>query len=125
MVKEIDQLRRLYDNFEKFHRISVPLCAAENVMSDFVKEPLAKDFQERYIMGSAYEYSMDDNFIGSEYLFPYYKMIDVLGKELFRAKYTDARTLTGMNAANILISVLAKPNDNIMILGKIGAGTHP
>ena len=86
MVKEIDQLRRLYDNFEKFHRISVPLCAAENVMSDFVKEPLAKDFQERYIMGSAYEYSMDDNFIGSEYLFPYYKMIDVTWQGAFPCK---------------------------------------
>ena len=122
MVKEIDQLRRLYNNFEKFQRISVPLCAAENVMSDFVKEPLAKDFQERYIMGSAHEYSIDDNFIGSEYLFPYYKMIDTLGSELFHAKYTDARTLTGMNAANVLISVLAKPNDNIMILGKDWGG---
>ena len=122
MVKEIEQLRNIYNEFIRFQHSSVPLCAAENVLSDFVKEPLAKDFQERYIMGSAYEYSMEDNFIGSEYLLPYYKMISSLGREIFHAKYTDARTLTGMNAANILISVLAKPNDNIMILSKDWGG---
>ena len=122
MVKEIEQLRNIYNEFVRFQHSSVPLCAAENVLSDFVKEPLAKDFQERYIMGSAYEYSMEDNFIGSEYLLPYYKMISSLGREIFHAKYTDARTLTGMNAANILISVLAKPNDNIMILSKDWGG---
>ncbi len=122
MIKEIEDLQKIYNKFTQFQKTSLPLCAAENVISDFVKEPLSKDFQERYIMGSAYEYSMYDNFVGSEYLLPYYKMIDSLGKELFHAKYTDARTLTGMNAANMLISVLAKPNDHIMILGKEWGG---
>lgn len=45
-------------------------------------------------------------------------MIDELGRELFHAKYTDARTLTGMNAANMLASALMQRGDNIMILGK-------
>ena len=122
MYKEINHLETLFRSFKDFHKKSVPLCAAENVISEFVKSPLAADFQERYIMGSAYDYTMDDNFIGSEYLLPFYKMIDELGRELFDAKYTDARTLTGMNAANMLASALMRPGDNIMILGKQWGG---
>ena len=122
MLKEIQTIYDITSKFQNFHKNSLPLCAAENVISDFVKEPLKADFQERYIMGSAYNYSIDDNFIGSEYILPYYKMIDDLGKELFHAKFTDARTLTGMNAANLLISALCQKGDNIMILGKSWGG---
>lgn len=114
----MQKIKVLNENFYKFHQKTVPLCAAETVISDFVKAPLSQNFQERYIMGSAYEFTMTDNFIGAEYLYPYYQMINDLGKELFHAKYTDARTLTGMNAANMLVSALCKPGDNIMILSK-------
>lgn len=123
MYKEIENLGKVFLAFKDFHKKSVPLCAAENVISDFVKSPLSADFQERYIMGSAYDYTMNDNFVGSEYLLPFYKMIDELGRELFHAKYTDARTLTGMNAANMLASALMQQGDNVMILGK-GWGGH-
>lgn len=122
MYKEIEQLQHLSDKFNSFHKKSIPLCAAENVISDFVKAPLTANYQERYIMGSAYDFTMNDNFIGSELLLPYYHMINELGQELFHARYTDARTLTGMNAANLLISGLCKPGDNIMILGKEWGG---
>ena len=122
MIKELQKLKEINTNFKNFHKKSIPLCAAETVISNFVKSPLSKDFQERYIMGSAYVFSMDDNFVGADYLYPYYKMIDELGKELFHAKYTDARTLTGMNAANMLISALLKPGDKIMTLGKQWGG---
>ena len=122
MYKEIEYLEKIFKSFNDFHEKSVPLCAAENVMSDFVKSPLSADFQERYIMGSAYDFTMKDNFIGAEYLLPFYEMIDRLGQELFHAKYTDARTLTGMNAANMLASALMKEGDNVMVLGKDWGG---
>lgn len=123
-IKEIEAICELTKNFKNFHKNSLPLCAAENVVSDFVKIPLMADFQERYIMGSTYSYKMNGtNFIGSEYLFPYYKMIDELGKELFHAKYTDARTLTGMNAVNVIASSLCRIGDNVMILGE-NCGGH-
>ena len=121
-IKELGKLQEINRNFRKFHKKSVPLCAAETVISDFVKMPLAQDFQERYIMGSAYDFTMNDNFVGADFLLPYYKMVDQLGKELFHAKYTDARTLTGMNAANMIISALLKPGDKIMTLGKQWGG---
>ena len=119
---ELDELTNLSGDFHRFQRKTIPLCAAENVISEFVKAPLAQDYQERYIMGSAYDFTMTDNFIGAQFLLPYLKMIDRLGRELFHAKYTDARTLTGMNAANMLITALSKPGDNIMILGKEWGG---
>ncbi len=122
MISEIETLKKLEKEFQNFHNKSLPLCAAENIVSDFVKQPLVKGFQERYIMGSAYNFSMSDNFIGAEFIYPYYKMIDALGKELFHAKYTDVRTLTGMNAANLLASALIKPGDNVMILSKEWGG---
>jgi len=122
MIPEIEKAFINTKNFNYFQKISLPLCAAENVISDFVKLPLAMDFQERYIMGSSYEFSMDDNFIGAEYLLPFYNDINALSNELFHAKFTDVRTLTGMNAANMLCSVLAKPGDNIMILDKEWGG---
>lgn len=122
MIPEIEQLKSLDKKFQEYHKSSLPLCAAENVISDFVKWPLIAGYQERYIMGSAYDFTMNDNFIGADMLYPYYQMISELGKELFHAKYTDVRTLTGMNAANMLASSLIKPGDNIMILGKQWGG---
>jgi glycine/serine hydroxymethyltransferase len=122
MLKEIELMRDLGKRFYGYQKTTLPLCAAENVMSNFAKLPLAGGFQERYIMGSTFDYSMDDNFIGSEVLLPYYKAISDLSLELFHAKYTDVRTLTGMNAANMLASALMKPGDSVMILGKQWGG---
>ncbi|MDR2410128.1 MAG: hypothetical protein LBE13_18745, partial [Bacteroidales bacterium] len=122
MIREIELLKETIKNFDDFQRISIPLCAAENVMSEFCKLPLSSSFQERYIMGSAYNYTMDDNFIGSEFLLPFYKQISQLSLELFHAQYADARTLTGMNCFCMLSMALIKPNDNVMIMGKEWGG---
>lgn len=122
MFKEIEKLKMLNQKFQDYHKTSLPLCAAENVISDFVESPLTMGYQERYIMGSAYDFSMNDNFIGADMLYPYYQMISELSKELFHAQFTDVRTLTGMNAANMLACALIKPGDNIMILGKEWGG---
>lgn len=122
MIPEIEELRKVNESFQHYHETSLPLCAAENVMSDFVTWPLVAGYQERYIMGSAYDFSMNDNFIGADMLYPYYKMISQLSEELFHAKYTDVRTLTGMNAVNMLASALVKPGDNVMLLGKEWGG---
>jgi glycine/serine hydroxymethyltransferase len=115
MIQKINELVEISKKFYEFQRNSIPLCAAENIMSDFCKLPLSADFQERYIMGSAYEYSLMDNFIGSKYLIPFYKMLDRQCNILFNANFTDARTLTGMNCLTTILMSLAKPGDNIMI----------
>ena len=116
--KKMEELKNIIISFNSDQDITLPLCAAENVMSDFCKIPLNSNFQERYIMGSENQFKMDGNFIGSEYLLPFYERISLECKELYQAKYTDARTLTGMNCLTMLIMSLMKIGDNIMVLDK-------
>jgi glycine/serine hydroxymethyltransferase len=117
MIEIFHDLEVLAKNFNDYQKNTIPLCAAENIMSDFCKLPLSAGFQERYIMGSAYEYTMDGNFIGSEYLLPFYKMLDLQCNKIFKSRFTDARTLTGMNCLTTILMSISKPGDNIMILG--------
>lgn len=109
-------------NFSEYHNCTVPLCAAENVISDFVKYPLKLSVQERYIMNSDYSFTETGNFIGAEYLLPFYKSISEICRNDFGANFTDSRTLTGMNCIMLLLMSLTKIGDNIMILGKEHGG---
>lgn len=77
-MDKLEYLSKLVDSFESYHKITLPLCAAENVISDFCKLPLGGNFQERYIMGSDHSYNSNKNFIGSDYLLPFYQMISLL-----------------------------------------------
>lgn len=104
--------------FSEYHNNTVPLCAAENVISDFVKYPLRLSVQERYIMNSDYSFTEDGNFIGAEHLLPFYKNISELCRNDFNASFTDSRTLTGMNCIMLLLMSLTKIGDNVMILDK-------
>jgi len=116
-MEKIKYLNKLIDDFNNYHNIALPLCAAENVISDFCKLPLSGSFQERYIMGSEHSYSSNKNFIGSDYLLPFYQMISQECELLFNSKYTDARTFTGMNCLTTLLMALTNIGDKILILG--------
>lgn len=118
----IQELVNLTESFESYYDRTLPLCAAENVVSPFVNMPLSMGFQERYIVGNTYSYMEKDNFIGSTYLLPFYQMISEKCEMIFHAKYTDARTLTGMNCLMMVLTVLAKPGDKILILGAAAGG---
>jgi glycine/serine hydroxymethyltransferase len=122
MIKTLKNLEDLSRKFEEYQRNTIPLCAAENVMSDFCKLPLGAGFQERYIMGSAYDYTTDGNFVGSEYLLPFYHLLDKQCHTLFKSKYADVRTLTGMNCLAVILMSISNPGDNIMILGSAYGG---
>lgn len=119
----IQELVNLTESFESYYDMTLPLCAAENVISPFANMPLSMGFQERYIVGNTYSYMEKDNFIGSTYLLPFYQMISDKCKKIFHAKYTDARTLTGMNCLMMVLASLAKSGDKILILGA-SAGGH-
>lgn len=122
MKKIFEELCEVTQKFNDYHEAAVPLCAAENVMSEFCKIPLSAGFQERYIMGSAYEYTSKDNFVGSEMLLPYYKMLNNECELQYHTKYNDVRTLTGMNCLTMIVMTLAQPGDKIMILDKAWGG---
>lgn len=119
---KIQELVNITDSFSTYYNRTLPLCAAENVISDFGNLPLSMGFQERYIVGNTYSYLEDNNFIGSNYLLPFYEMISEKCEKIFGAKYTDARTLTGMNCLMIVLMSLSKIGDRIMILGSASGG---
>jgi len=118
----IQELVNLTESFSTYYDMTLPLCAAENVISPFVKMPLSMGFQERYIVGNTYSYEAGDNFIGSTYLLPFYEMISKKCNEIFHAKYTDARTLTGMNCLMMVLTSLSSAGEKILILGAHAGG---
>lgn len=119
---KIQELVNITDSFSTYYNRTLPLCAAENVISDFGNLPLSMGFQERYIVGNTYSYLEDNNFIGSHYLLPFYEMISEKCEKIFGAKFTDSRTLTGMNCLMIVLMSLSKIGDRIMILGSSSGG---
>lgn len=119
---KLQELVNITESFTTYYNRTLPLCAAENVISDFGNMPLSMGFQERYIVGNTYSYLEDNNFIGSNYLLPFYEMISEECREIFNAKYTDARTLTGMNCLMVVLMSLAKIGDSIMILSSQSGG---
>lgn len=119
---KIQELVNITDSFSTYYDRTLPLCAAENVISDFGKLPLSMGFQERYIVGNTYSYLEDNNFIGSNHLLPFYEMISEKCEKIFGAKYTDARTLTGMNCLMVLLMSLSRAGERIMILGSASGG---
>ena len=119
-----EKIFSILDNLEIFQQSRIPLCAAENVISNFCKLPLDGDIQERYIIGNYYTYSEKNNFVGSQYLVPIYEQIHNICNLLFDAKYTDARTLSGMNCITALLMSLTHNGDKIAILSSASGG-HP
>lgn len=111
-------------NFNAYHKTTIPLCAAENIMSPFSKLPLNSSLQERYIMNGVEKYSIENNFIGSEYLHPFYELINKQCNILFKSTYSDARTLSGLNCITSVLMSLAKQGDTIM-LSSPDCGGHP
>lgn len=118
----IQELVNLTESFETYYDMTLPLCAAENIISPFANMPLSMGFQERYIVGNTYSYAEKDNFIGSTYLLPFYQMISEKCQNIFRAKYADARTLTGMNCLMMVLTSLSEIGDKILILGAAAGG---
>lgn len=116
--KEIEKLFKASSDFINYHKETVPLCAAENVCSEFTNLPLSLGFQERYIMNNTYSFNMDDNFIGCEKLFPFYQMISEACERIFGAKYTDPRPFTGMHCIDMITKTVCKSGEKMMILGK-------
>ncbi len=109
-------------DFEKYRKTVLPLCAAENIISEFSKEPMLYGLQERYILGGYLDYNEDNNMVGSKKLLPFYEIISDQCNKLFGAYYTDCRSLSGMNALQNILLSLIKQNDNILILSAESGG---
>lgn len=115
---ELQEIYGYCKAFKDYHEKTLPLCAAENIVSDFVNLPLGFGFQERYIMNNTYSFNMDDNFIGCEKLFCFYEKISEVCERIFGAKYVDPRPFTGMHCIDMITKTLCEPGQKVMLLGK-------
>ena len=114
--------QKTIEDFEKYRKTVLPLCAAENIISEFSKMPLSYGLQERYILGGFLNYDEDNNMVGSKKLLPFYEIVSEQCSKLFGAYYTDCRSLSGMNALQNILLSLVKQNDNILILSPESGG---
>lgn len=120
--EHLEQAFNCAKDFVDYHKRALPLCAAENIISDFANLPLTIGFQERYIMNNVYSFSMDDNFIGCEKLLPFYQMLADVCERIFGAKYTDPRPFTGMHCIDMIVKTVCKSGDKMVILSKEHGG---
>lgn len=119
---ELNQLYEYCKDFDDYHDRTLPLCAAENVISKFANLPLSFGFQERYIMNNTYSFNMDDNFIGCEKLFPFYQKLSEVCERVFHAKYTDPRPFTGMHCIDMVVKTVCRNGDKMVLLSKEHGG---
>ncbi len=111
------------EEYNEFKKRCIPLCAAENSVSEFSKIPLVSSIKEKYVMGSPLEYIEDDNFIGASIAYQYYHVISDLCNQLYGVQYADARTLTGMNSITTLLMSLTNIGDTIAV-SSVDCGGH-
>lgn len=114
--------KKVIDEFISYQDSALPLSAAENIISEFSKEPLTYGLQERYILGGHLNYIEDENMIGSNKLLPLYKIINEQCDKLFGAYYTDCRSLSGMNALQNILLTLVNSGDTILLLSPNSGG---
>lgn len=107
---------KITEKFNEFTKNVIPLCAAENVISDFVRLPLISKAHEKYVMGGLSQYDYKDNFIGGDIIYSYYQVINNQCKKLFKSTYADSRTLTGMNSITTLLMSVTTVGDTIAII---------
>lgn len=120
-MEEIELMENYFQKFlslserlKKFNEEKIPLCAAENVLSEFSKNDLCENFAHLYAMGNLTR-DISNDFIGSQYIFELYDILSELCKNVFGADYTDARTLSGMNCDLTVFMSLLKSGDKVLL----------
>lgn len=111
----LDSFLELFESINQWETDSLPLCAAENICSEFVKIPQYSFLQEKYVLGGIINYKSEGNFNGSRNLYSIFSSLQEQCKKMFNCKYADARTLSGLNAITTLIMALFQIGDTVYI----------
>lgn len=119
----LEKFKNIWEEFIDFNKRKIPLCAAENYTSTFVRQALSSQYEGKYIQGYL-ERVVDKDNIGSDELYKLLSLTNELCEDLFGAKYADSRTLSGMNCLAILIMSLITDNSKLIITTK-EMGGHP
>ena len=123
----IKEFNSIMNDFTEFRNSDIPLCAAENIISDFSKKPLTMGLQERYILGGYLDYDINNNMIGSEKVLPLYHLLNKQCNKIFGSNYCDSRSLSGMNGMINILLALTKAGDTILLSSPDcgGHASHP
>lgn len=114
---------KLVSEFENFEHSKVPLCAAENYTSPFVRSALGSIFEGKYCMQHL-GYDPQKDFIGSNYINRLYELLERQCNKMFKSTYADARTLSGMNCVATVINCML-PKGSKVLLTDPEQGGHP
>lgn len=112
MNKILDEYNQLCKDFNQYENIVIPLCAAENYVSDFCMKPLISNFEGKY---SFIESSGNNSFIGGEYVERLNILLKKQCKIMFGANYTNTETLTGINCFTVCAMSLLSSADLVLV----------
>ncbi|MGN0588966.1 MAG: hypothetical protein ACI4KO_05480, partial [Ruminiclostridium sp.] len=96
--KSLEEFLNIWNEISMAEYNTLPLCAAENITSEFVNIPRGTFLQDKYILGGTMNYTKENNFHGSNLLFNFYELINKQCAKLFKCNYADARSFSGMSA---------------------------
>lgn len=112
----------IVEKFEENNSQTIPFCAAEPIISPFTKKPLSSSFSDRYIKSGVRSFQTEKQFIGSEYIFPLYEMVQELCGSLYSSDLADPRPLSGMNAAISSLMSITEQGDKVLYLDSESGG---
>lgn len=112
MNKILEEYNQLYKDLVLYKKSVIPLCAAENYVSDFCMHPLISEFEGMY---SFKELSGNNSFIGGEYVERLNLLLKKQCKIMFDANYTNTETLTGINCFTVCAMSLLSPKDRVLV----------
>ncbi len=121
MSKILDEYKQLCEDFNQYKNTVIPLCAAENYVSDFCMKPLISSFEGQY---SFTESSGNNSFIGGEYVEQLNALLRKQCKIMFGASYTNTETLTGINCFTVCAMSLLSSEDFVLVTTPEQGG-HP
>lgn len=121
MSHVLKKYAELYNEFLVAKENTIPLCAAENYISEFSKRPLISEFEGMY---SCINADGTNSFLEGNYIERLKKLIQDECKLLFNSNYTNADTLTGMNCFTVCAMSLLNCNDNVLLTTPEQGG-HP
>ena len=122
MNGNLEEFQKICQELQYEEKRLLPLCAAENAISPFGKIPLDSFIQEKYIMGGIIRLETEHNFMEAEHLFKFYSLLNRQCFDLFQSNYSDARTLSGVNAVMILLMSLFQPGSTLLISSEDSGG---
>ncbi|MFM9875449.1 MAG: serine hydroxymethyltransferase [Nitrosarchaeum sp.] len=124
MVKSTNKesYNKIFSKLKEHHKLfenSIPLIASENITSPAVREAIISDFGNRYAEG----WPGERVYAGCRYIDDVEFECMNLAKKLFKAKFADVRSISGVVANLVVYSAFSNPGD-IMIAPSIPAGGH-